>query len=84
MRYPNIGGGVPECLNGAVSKTVERASVPRVRISLPPPNFFLSISVKLDRELAISLASKTIDAKRGERPTEEPTHGPDRRTHPRS
>ncbi len=28
---------MPEWLNGAVSKTVERVSVPRVRISLPPP-----------------------------------------------
>lgn len=35
--YRGIGGGVPEWLNGAVSKTVERVSVPRVRISLPPP-----------------------------------------------
>ena len=30
-------GEVPEWLNGAVSKTVERASVPRVRIPLSPP-----------------------------------------------
>ncbi len=30
-------GGVPEWLNGAVSKTVVRESVPRVRIPLPPP-----------------------------------------------
>jgi hypothetical protein len=30
-------GGVPEWLNGAVSKTVELARVPRVRIPLPPP-----------------------------------------------
>ena len=37
VRYQTIGGGVPEWLNGAVSKTVERVSVPRVRISLPPP-----------------------------------------------
>ncbi len=34
-------GEVPEWLNGAVSKTVERASVPRVRIPLSPP-FFIS------------------------------------------
>ena len=33
---------MPEWLNGAVSKTVERASVPRVRISLPPPFPLLS------------------------------------------
>ena len=30
-------GEVPEWLNGAVSKTVVRASVPRVRIPLSPP-----------------------------------------------
>ena len=30
-------GGMPEWLNGAVSKTVVRASVPGVRIPLPPP-----------------------------------------------
>ncbi len=30
-------GEVPEWSNGAVSKTVERASVPRVRIPLSPP-----------------------------------------------
>ena len=30
-------GGVPEWLNGTVSKTVVRASVPRVRIPPPPP-----------------------------------------------
>ncbi len=30
-------GGVPEWLNGAVSKTVVLATVPRVRIPLPPP-----------------------------------------------
>ncbi len=30
-------GEVPEWLNGAVSKTVERASVPGVRIPLSPP-----------------------------------------------
>ena len=30
-------GEVPEWLNGTVSKTVERASVPRVRIPLSPP-----------------------------------------------
>ena len=32
-----LRGGVPEWLNGAVSKTVVRAIVPRVRIPLPPP-----------------------------------------------
>ena len=32
-----ILGEVPEWLNGAVSKTVERASVPGVRIPLSPP-----------------------------------------------
>ena len=32
-------GEVPEWSNGAVSKTVERASVPRVRIPLSPPFF---------------------------------------------
>ena len=31
-------GEVPEWLNGAVSKTVVRASVPRVRIPLSPPH----------------------------------------------
>ncbi len=31
-------GEVPEWLNGTVSKTVERASVPRVRIPLSPPH----------------------------------------------
>ena len=30
-------GGMPEWLNGAVSKTVVRASAPWVRIPLPPP-----------------------------------------------
>ncbi len=30
-------GGMPEWLNGAVSKTVVRATVPGVRIPLPPP-----------------------------------------------
>jgi hypothetical protein len=30
-------GGMPERSNGAVSKTVVRASVPWVRIPLPPP-----------------------------------------------
>ena len=34
----NKSGGVPERLIGAVLKTVERASVPWVRIP-PPPNF---------------------------------------------
>ena len=33
-------GGVPEWLNGAVSKTVVRASVPWVRIPPPPPPHF--------------------------------------------
>ena len=32
-----LSGGVPERLNGAVSKTVVRESVPRVRIPPPPP-----------------------------------------------
>ena len=30
-------GGMPEWLIGAVLKTVVRASVPRVRIPIPPP-----------------------------------------------
>jgi hypothetical protein len=34
---PDVCGEVPEWSNGAVSKTVERASVPRVRIPLSPP-----------------------------------------------
>jgi hypothetical protein len=38
-----IPGGVPERLNGAVSKTVVRASVPRVRIP-PPPLLWLGRS----------------------------------------
>lgn len=33
----NKSGGVPERLIGAVLKTVERASVPWVRIPPPPP-----------------------------------------------
>ena len=39
-------GEVPEWLNGSVSKTVERVSVPRVRIPLSPPETlgFLDIS----------------------------------------
>src|SRR3546814_13996323 len=38
---PCFCGGVPEWLNGTVSKTVVRASVPRVRIPPPPPRIFL-------------------------------------------
>lgn len=33
----NTYGGMPEWLIGAVLKTVVRASVPRVRIPIPPP-----------------------------------------------
>ena len=33
----NANGGMPERLIGAVLKTVVRASVPRVRIPIPPP-----------------------------------------------
>ena len=33
----NPCGGMPEWLNGAVSKTVVRVTVPGVRIPLPPP-----------------------------------------------
>jgi hypothetical protein len=38
----NARGEVPEWSNGAVSKTVVRASVPRVRIPVSPP-FILSL-----------------------------------------
>ena len=38
--YLECRGEVPEWLNGTVSKTVERATVPRVRIPLSPPLFF--------------------------------------------
>src|SRR3546814_5275097 len=38
---PCFCGGVPEWLDGTVSKTVVRASVPRVRIPPPPPRIFL-------------------------------------------
>ena len=38
---PQLRGGMPEWLNGAVSKTVVRASVPRVRIPLSPPEITL-------------------------------------------
>ena len=48
--YMSPLGEVPEWLNGAVSKTVERASVPRVRIPLSPPPTPVSVSI-----VAISL-----------------------------
>ncbi len=34
----NKNGGVPEWLNGAVSKTVVGVTPPRVRIPAPPPS----------------------------------------------
>ena len=39
-------GGMPEWLIGAVLKTVVRASVPRVRIPIPPP-FKTELKTKL-------------------------------------
>ena len=51
----NSFGGVPERLIGAVLKTVERASVPWVRI--PPPPFFESISIRnifMNNQLSIT------------------------------
>ena len=44
-KEPSCCGGVAEWLNAAVLKTVERASVPGVRIPPPPPG--LDISQKL-------------------------------------
>ena len=43
-------GEVPEWSNGAVSKTVEGASLPRVRIPVSPPYFtrkYMILNVKL-------------------------------------
>ena len=37
-----LHGGMPEWLIGAVLKTVVRASVPRVRIPIPPPFYLKS------------------------------------------
>ena len=45
-------GEVPEWLNGAVSKTVVRASVPRVRIPLSPPVPDITVTIdNVSREL---------------------------------
>jgi hypothetical protein len=45
-------GGMPERSNGAVSKTVVRASVPWVRIPLPPPAIHIIIdSERIYREI---------------------------------
>ncbi len=46
-RPANPRGEVPEWSNGAVSKTVERASVPRVRIPLSPPDSFSRYRLRL-------------------------------------
>lgn len=43
-------GGVPERLNGTVSKIVVGATPPRVRIPAPPPSYF-SIDKYFDFEL---------------------------------
>ncbi len=42
-------GGVPERLNGTVSKTVVEETPPRVRIPAPPPNQSLIQSDKVQQ-----------------------------------
>ena len=44
MTSESAYGEVPEWSNGAVSKTVEGASLPRVRIPVSPPlNFIITV-----------------------------------------